>query len=81
MVLRRHRHEATQPNSGEHQSINDMWCYVVHERRSSVVDSTPAWHAGDLGSIPARTRRVILGVKTRLSTLDLETVYRSVCIS
>ena len=45
----------------------------TRERRSSVVVSTPPWHAIIRGAIPARTRHVILGVKTWLSTL--ETVY------
>ena len=42
----------------------------LSERCGSVVVSTSAWHAIVRGSIPARTRRVILGVKTWLSTLD-----------
>ena len=41
--------------------------------RGSVVVSMSAWHAAGRGSIPARTRNVIFGVKTWLSTL--ETVY------
>ena len=28
--------------------------WVTNERRGGVVVSTPAWHAGDLGSIPGR---------------------------
>ena len=42
---------------------------------SSVVVSTPAYHAAVRGSIPARTRRTILHVKTWLSTLE------TVCVS
>ena len=37
------------------------------ERRGSVVVSTPAWHSG----FDPRTRRVILGVKTWLFTLEI----------
>ena len=43
---------------------------VSSERRGSVVVSTPAYHAADRGSNPARTRRDI-GVKTWLSTLEI----------
>ena len=50
---------------------------IVTERRGSVVVSMSAWHAASRGSIPARTRHVILGVKTWLSTL--ETVH--LCLS
>ena len=32
------------------------------ERRGSVVVSTSAWHAAGRGSIPARTRHVVVGV-------------------
>ena len=40
------------------------------ERRGGVVVSMPAWHAGDLGSIPG-PGMFILGVKTWLSTLEI----------
>ena len=49
----------------------------LFDRCGSVVVSTSAWHAAGRDSIPARTRHVILGVKTWLSTL--ETV--SLCLS
>ena len=42
---------------------------VVPERRGSVVVSTPAWHAGGLGSILGL--HVILYVETWLSTLQI----------
>ena len=32
-------------------SQNVFRCIIAGERRGSVVDSMPAWHAGDLGSI------------------------------
>ena len=38
--------------------------------RGGVVVSMPAWHAGDLGSIPG-PGMFILGVKTWLSTLEI----------
>ena len=61
------------------------------ERRGSVLVSSPAWHAGDLGSILGpgvlitnntlgpRIKLILLGVKTWLSTL--ETVYLCLCLS
>ena len=47
---------------------------VTSERRGSVVVSTRAYHAAVWGSIPARTRRFILGVKNM--ALDIRDVWR-----
>ena len=56
--------------------LHDPWIGAVVE--GSVVVSTPAYHAADRGSNPARTRRdYLLGVKTWLSTLEI--VY--LCLS
>ena len=59
------------------------------ERRGGVVVGTSTWHAAGRGSIPARTRHVVFGVKTWLSTLEtvslchsdetLEAIFPSIC--
>ena len=70
------------PSTNEHAfKICDQYCTTRYQLAkhqtgcSSVVVSTPAYHALVLGLIPARTRPVILHVKTWLSTLE------TVCIS
>ena len=45
-------------------------CFNPYRESRSVVVSTLAWRAGDLGSIPEPGMLYILGVKTWLSTLE-----------